>query len=196
MGNFLLAQNEKNENFQNKLVSNPTESEITNEELELACFVKESIMRGVSDTVVEKELTEKGLSQTDALQFIEFCKEEVKVLRAKALSDAGYKSIFSGFIWVAFGLGATYLSHSFASDDGGYTLFWGAILYGVYCILWGTSHAGNNMISGVKPQSEKFADPAPDPAPAQKNAGGMYIFIGFVLLAVLWVISALCQAIR
>ena len=91
-------------------------------------FAAQQMHSGIAPTVIEKNLTQRGLD-TEAAAIVV---SNLMQAKAKALKDAGRKNMLYGALWCIGGVVVTALSYQAAANAGGgkYVLAWGAIVFG------------------------------------------------------------------
>lgn len=100
---------------------------------ELAKSVAEQLDAGIPKEDIIKGLSDAGLGQLEAEQFV----NNVDMLRHEARKQAGTKDIGCGFLLLIVGAAITLGTWAAAEGGGAYWVMWGAMVFGAFYILRG-----------------------------------------------------------
>ena len=100
---------------------------------ELIKSVAEQLDAGIPKQDIVKGLTDGGLSQFEAEQFV----NNIDVLHHEARKQAGTKDLGCGLLLLLVGAAITFGTWAVAEGGGSYWVMWGAMVFGAFYILRG-----------------------------------------------------------
>lgn len=153
------------------MADNPTEDQEKKERDERIVHMFEQ--EGLTREQIAASLVSEGIDEQSA-----------KLLVDKTLTDkkASYAwGILWGVLWCVGGIVATAASYSAARPGGRYSLFWGAVLYGIFklivsiwgCVKYSRMSQGQQAQTIITTSSPQVSCGMPQPVPSMPPAFGM-----------------------
>jgi hypothetical protein len=104
---------------------------------ELAKSVAEQLNAGTPRHEIIKGLTNAGLEQSEAEQFVDHIDSLRHEAKKEAYKQAGTKDLGCGLLLLLVGAGITFGTWAAAGPGGSYWVMWGAVAFGAFYILRG-----------------------------------------------------------
>jgi hypothetical protein len=115
---------------------------------ELARFVAEQLNAGTPRHEIIKGLTDVGLKQSEAEQFVNHIESLRHKAQKEAYKQAGTKDFLWGFLFLIGGVVITLVTWAVAKPGGSYWVMWGAMAIGAFYILRGFYRKIKNATDG------------------------------------------------